>query len=174
MGMKRRRVFVPVPFPFTDAVRECKGMRQKRAYRYRCYPHPRKPLCWRGHSVARVSSTTGPCGCAQTPTMSARNASAIVDISAALTTLKQQPETAWLNEVSSVPTQQAFGIWRPHFATSSRGAPSIRPSTRSTGQQSATYASTAFRWDAERRTLTLAKMDTPLAHPLVAPLARWR
>ena len=30
------------------------------------------------------------------------------ETSAALTTLKQQPETAWLNEVSSVPLQQAL------------------------------------------------------------------
>jgi hypothetical protein len=30
------------------------------------------------------------------------------------------------------------------------------------GRQAATHASSAFRWDAEAKTLTLAKMDAPL------------
>ena len=42
------------------------------------------------------------------------------------------------------------------------------------GAQAAEYTTSAFRWDAEARTLTLAKMETPLAHSLVASLAGGR
>jgi transposase len=68
-----------------------------------------------------------------------------VDRSAALTTLKQQPETAWLNEASRVPTQQALRhletAWRNFFA----GRAKYPTFHKKHGAQSATYASTAFR-----------------------------
>jgi putative transposase len=85
-----------------------------------------------------------------------------VDLSAALTTLKQDSDTVWLNEVSSVPLQQALrhleSALRNFFAGRAQ-YPAFRKKHRA---QSATYASSAFRWDAEKRTLTLAKMETPL------------
>lgn len=84
------------------------------------------------------------------------------EVSAALTTLKQQPETAWLHAVSSVPLQQALRhldkAFRNVFAGRTR-YPNFRKKQR---RQAATYANTAFRWDTETRALTLAKMEEPL------------
>ena len=86
-----------------------------------------------------------------------------VDVSAALTTLKQVPETAWLNVVlSSAPVQQALRHLESAFRNFFAGHAKYPIFHKKHGRQSATYASTAFRWDAEKRTLTLAKMDAPL------------
>jgi putative transposase len=84
------------------------------------------------------------------------------DASAALTLLKQQPETTWLNEVSSVPTQQALRHLETAFRNFFAGRAKYPAFHKKHGKQAATYASTAFRWDADTRTLTLAKMDSPL------------
>src|SRR5262249_42247303 len=82
--------------------------------------------------------------------------------SAALTALKQQPETAWLHEVSSVPLQQSLrhldGAFRNFVAGRTR-YPQLR---KKRGRQAATYATSAFRGNAQARTLTLAKLDAPL------------
>ena len=82
-------------------------MKQKRAYRYRFYPTP---------DQAAVLARTF--GCARyvynwalrlrTDAYYERQERiGYHEASAALTALKQQPETAWLNEVSSVPLQPA-------------------------------------------------------------------
>jgi putative transposase len=137
-------------------------MRQKRAYRYRCYPTP---------TQAAVLARTF--GCARfvynwalrlrTDAYYDRQVRlSYVDLSAALTTLKQQPETAWLNEVSSVPTQQALRHLETAFRNFFAGRAKYPTFHKKHGTQSATYASTAFRWNAEQRALTLAKMDSPL------------
>ncbi len=85
------------------------------------------------------------------------------DLSAALTTLKQQPETVWLNEVSSVPLQQALRHLDKAFRNFFEGRATYPTFHKKHGRQAATYASSAFHWDAETRALTLAKMDAPLA-----------
>jgi putative transposase len=83
-------------------------MNRKRAYRYRCYPTPAQ-----AHQLTRTF------GCTRFVynwalrwrTAAYYERQERIDYhatSAALTSLKQQPETAWLNEVSSVPTQQAL------------------------------------------------------------------
>jgi putative transposase len=79
-----------------------------------------------------------------------------------LTSLKQQPDTAWLNEVSSVPLQQALRHLDRAFRNFFDGRAKYPTFHKRHGRQAATYASSAFRWDAENRTLTLAKMETPL------------
>jgi putative transposase len=84
------------------------------------------------------------------------------EASAALTALKQQPEMAWLNEVSSVPLQQALRHLDSAFRNFLEGRAKYPTFRKKQGRQAATYASSAFRWDAEARTLTLAKMDAPL------------
>jgi putative transposase len=92
------------------------------------------------------------------------------ETSAALTTLKQQPETAWLNEVSSVPLQQALRhldtAFKNFFAQRAR-YPRFK---KKRGKQSATYVSSAFRYEIQTRTLTLAKMEMPLAIHWSRPL----
>src|SRR5258708_12568751 len=84
------------------------------------------------------------------------------EASAALTALKQQQETTWLNEVSSVPLQQALRFLDKAFRRFFEGRAKYPSFHKKHGRQAATYASNAFRWDAETRALTLAKMDAPL------------
>ena len=82
------------------------------------------------------------------------------DTSAALTLLKKQPEYAWLNDVSSVPLQQALRHLQTAFGNffAKRGRyPQFK---RKGGHQSAEYTASAFRWDGQA--LKLAKMDAPL------------
>lgn len=137
-------------------------MQQKRAYRYRCYPTPEQ---------ARVLARTF--GSARfvynwalrlrTDAYYQRQARlGYHEASAALTTLKQQPETAWLNQVSSVPLQQALRHLDTAFRNFFAGRAKYPAFHKKHGRQAATYASSAFRWDAGARTLTLAKLDTPL------------
>jgi putative transposase len=85
-----------------------------------------------------------------------------VEVSALLTTLKQQPETSWLTAVSSVPLQQALRHLERafrHFFEHRDKYPTFK---KKRGKQSATYASTAFSWDTTTKTLHLAKLDEPL------------
>lgn len=82
------------------------------------------------------------------------------DTSAALTLLKKQPEYAWLNDVSSVPLQQALRHLQTAFGNffAKRGRyPQFK---RKGSHQSAEYTASAFRWDGT--SLKLAKMDAPL------------
>lgn len=137
-------------------------MKQQRAYRYRCYPTPTQ-----AHVLARTF------GCARfvynwalrvrTDAYYERQERlSYVDLSAALTTLKQQDATVWLNEVSSVPLQQALRHLETAFHNFFAGRAKYPTFHKKHRAQSATYASSAFRWNAQQRTLTLAKMDSPL------------
>ncbi|WP_166977269.1 RNA-guided endonuclease InsQ/TnpB family protein [Rhodocaloribacter litoris] len=79
-----------------------------------------------------------------------------------LTQLKKQEETRWLGEVSAVVLQQSLrNLERAftNFFEKRAGYPSFK---RKSGKQSATYASSAFRFDPKAMTLTLAKQKTPL------------
>lgn len=75
-----------------------------------------------------------------------------------LTVLKQQPDTAWLNEVSSVCLQQALRDLQLAFSNffDQRAAyPSFK---RKEQRQSANYSERGFSFDAATRTLKLAKI----------------
>lgn len=78
--------------------------------------------------------------------------------SAALTEMKRQPDTAWLNEVSCVPTQQALrhlqAAFRNFFEKRS-GYPAFK---RKDGKQSAEYTRSAFKFDPANQRLELAKI----------------
>lgn len=83
------------------------------------------------------------------------------ETSAALTALKKQPEFAWLNEVSSVPVQQALRHLQTAFANFF-GKRAKYPTFKSKrDKQSAEYTSSAFTWNGSA--LRLAKMGEPLA-----------
>src|SRR5262249_20379067 len=138
------------------------NMNQKRAYRSRFYPTP---------DQATVLARTF--GCARyiynwalrlrTDAYYERQERiGYHEASAALTALKQQPEAAWLNEVSSVPLQQALRHLDSAFHHFFAGRAKYPTFKKKRGRQAATYASSAFRWDAETRTLFLAKMNAPL------------
>jgi putative transposase len=147
------------------------AQRQKRAYRYRCYPTP---------TQAAVLARTF--GCARfvynwalrlrTDAYYQRQERvSYADTSAALTTLKQQPETIWLNDVSSVPPQQALRHLDRAFRNFFEGRGKYPKFHTKHGVQAAEYTTSAFRYDAEARTLTLAKMATPLHIHWSRPLA---
>jgi putative transposase len=137
-------------------------MRQQRAYHYRFYPTPEQALV-----LARTF------GCVRfvynwalrlrTDAYSERQEHiSYAETSAALTALKREPETAWLNEVSSVPTQQALRHLDRAFRNCFAKRAQYPTFHKKHGRQAAEYTTSAFRWDAEAGTLTLAKMETPL------------
>ena len=79
---------------------------------------------------------------------------------AALTAMKKLPDLAWLNEVSSVPLQQALRHQHKAFeAFFQKRARYPRFKSRRS-KQSATYTRAAFRWRDGQ--LTLAKTSAPL------------
>ena len=80
--------------------------------------------------------------------------------SAALTALKKQLEHAWLNEVSSVPVQQALRHLQTAFASFFARRSSYPQFKRKDGKQSAEYTTSAFKWDGQ--SLKLAKMSESL------------
>ncbi len=82
------------------------------------------------------------------------------DLSSALTNLKKQEETVWLNEVSSVPLQQSLRHLDKAFSNFFEGRAAYPTFHKKLGRQSATYAASAFKRDGT--TLLLAKMNEPL------------
>lgn len=78
--------------------------------------------------------------------------------SAALTTLKKEPDHAWLNEVSCVPTQQALRHLQTAFRNFFEKRSAYPTFKRKHGKQAAEYTRSAFKWDAKIKTLTIAKI----------------
>lgn len=75
-----------------------------------------------------------------------------------LTVLKRQPETAWLNEVSSVCLQQSLRdlqVAYSNFFAKRAGYPVFK---RKDGAQSANYTQNGFSFDPQTKTLRLAKV----------------
>lgn len=75
-----------------------------------------------------------------------------------LTALKHQPETVWLNEVSSVCLQQALRDQQQafaHFFDKRAAYPAFK---RKAARQGANYTAQGFAFDATTRTLKLAKI----------------
>lgn len=137
-------------------------MKQKRAYRYRFYPTPdQATVLARTFGSARYVYNWA-LRLRTDAYYQRRERIGYHEASAALTTLKQQSETAWLNDVSSVPLQQALRHMNKAFRNFFEGRAKYPAFHKKHGRQAATYASSAFRWDAETRALTLAKMDAPL------------
>ncbi len=136
--------------------------RHKRAYRYRCYPT--------AEQAATLAQTFGCARFVYNWALRLRTDAyyerqervSDADTSAALTLLKQQPEATWLNEVSSVPPQQALRHLDKAFRNFFEGRAKYPTFKKKHGRQAAEYTTSAFRWSAETRTLTLAKMDAPL------------
>ena len=67
--------------------------------------------------------------------------------SAVLTALKKTPEHAWLNEVSSIPVQQALRHLQTAFANFFAKRAQYPNIKRKDGAQSAEYATSALKWD---------------------------
>jgi putative transposase len=76
--------------------------------------------------------------------------------SARLTVLKKTPDHAWLNEVSCVPPQQALRHLQTAFVNffeKRAGYPTFK---KKSGNQSAEYTCSAFKWDAPSGNLSLS------------------
>ena len=135
-------------------------MKQKRAYKYRWYPTAEQQQI-----LARTF------GCARFVYNWAlrlrtdayyqhQQRLSYSDTSARLTALKQQPEYAWLQDVASVPLQQALRHLDSAFRNFFAGRAAYPTSHSKHGPQAATYIGTAFHWNGTR--LSLARMDEPL------------
>jgi putative transposase len=136
-------------------------MNIKRAYRFRFYPTPEQQ--------AILARTFGCVRFAYNHMLRMRTDAwhqhqarfGYHETSAALTALKKTPEHAWLNEVSSVPLQQALRHLQTAFTNFFAKRAKYPNFRRKDGTQSAEYTASAFKWDGT--TLKLAKMVAPLA-----------
>ncbi len=82
------------------------------------------------------------------------------ELSKRLTVLKQQKDVAFLNEVSSVPLQQALRHLADAFTNFFEGRASYPKFKARHDKQAAEYTKSAFTWDG--KILRLAKMEEPL------------
>jgi putative transposase len=139
------------------------SMQHERAYRYRFYPTPdQDAILSRTFGCTRFVYNWGLQ--LRTDAYSDRHERvSYADTSAALTALKKAAATAWLNEVSSVPLQQALRHLDRAFVNFFAGRAKYPVFKKKRNRQAATYATSAFTWDGSTRSLTLAKMDEPLA-----------
>jgi putative transposase len=145
-------------------------MKQKRAYRSRFYPTPEQATV--------LARTFGGARFVYNWALRLRTDAyyhrqeriGYAATSAALTALKREEATTWLNEVSSVPTQQALRHLDRAFRNFFEGRAKYPSFHKKHGAQAAEYTTSAFRWDAETHALTLAKMEAPLAIRWSRPL----
>ena len=149
-------------FPFSIGQKEWESMsRIKRTYRYRCYPTDVQK--------GMLARTFGCCRYVYNWALSLKSEEyrqtgkslTYGDLSALLPLLKQQSDTTWLSNVSSVPLQQSLRHLDKAFQNfyAGRGKyPHFKSKKRSV--QAATYAANAFTWDGH--SLILAKMEMPL------------
>jgi putative transposase len=145
-------------------------MEQKRAYRYRCYPNVIQK-----HMLARTFGATryvyNWALRLRTDAYYERQERVYYkETSARLTQLKKQEETAWLNEVSSVPPQQALRHLDTAFRSFFDGRTAYPSFKRKHGHQSAEYTVSGFHF--VDGTLTLAKMGSPLKIRWSRPLPK--
>ena len=132
----------------------------KRAYRYRFYPTDEQ-----AHHLARTfgcvrfvynwALSTSKVSYVQHGVSMNHNA-----LSQALTALKQQEGTQWLNEVSSVPLQQALRHLKSAYTNFFEGRSEYPTFKKKHGVQSATYTDNAFIL--RGTCFTLAKQSEPL------------
>ncbi len=135
-------------------------MKQKKAYKYRIYPtHEQESM---------LARTFGCCRFVYNWALRERTDAyfqrgerlSYEGTAERLTALKQQADQAWLGEVSSVPLQQALRHLDTAFRNFFEGRAEYPTFHKKHGEQAATYASTAFKWDG--KSLVLAKMTDPL------------
>jgi putative transposase len=135
-------------------------MKQKKTYKYRFYPKDEQKQI--------LTRTFGCCRYVYNWALRERTDAYYKrgerlyyeDTAGRLVLLKKQEETYWLNEVSSVPLQQALRNLDRAFRNFFEGHANYPTFKKKRHQQSATYASNAFSWDG--KSLTLAKMYEPL------------
>ncbi|MGN9777035.1 RNA-guided endonuclease InsQ/TnpB family protein [Micromonospora sp. H33] len=145
------------------------GESVRRAYKYRFYPSPEQ--------ADQLNRTFGCVRLVYNRALETRTRAWAVDrqrttyvqTSAWLTEWKRIAELAFLNEVSSVPLQQALRHLQAGFAAFwGKRARYPRFKSKRKSRASAEYTRSAFRWRDGQ--ITLAKMDAPLAIVWSRPL----
>jgi putative transposase len=134
--------------------------RIKRAYKYRCYPSDEQK-----RALAR---TFGCCRWVYNFALSLKSTTyresgkslSYEDLSALLPLLKQQPETAWLADVSAVVLQQSLRHLETAFTNFFEGRTGYPSYHTKSQDQAATYTKAAFSLCGSD--LTLARMAEPL------------
>src|SRR5260370_9710449 len=147
-------------------------MKQKRAYKYRCYPTDEQKRL--------LAHTFGCCRFVYNWALRKKTDAYYQDgqrlyykeLSALLTQLKQQEGTLWLSDVSSVNLQQTLRHLEKAFINFFERRANYPQFKKKRQQQAATYVDTAFRWDGSTLTLTLAKMTQPLEIVWSRPLPK--
>ena len=123
---------------------------------YRCYPTPeQEAILARTFGCARYVYNWALA--ARTKAFKDGERMSYADTDRALTVLKRQPETVWLNEVSSVPLQQALRDLQSAFAAffdKRAGYPAFK---KKSARATARYTRSAFRFSDGRR-LSVAKL----------------
>src|SRR5271170_832850 len=143
--------------------------RVRRAFRYRFYPSPDQAA-----ELARTFGCVRPVWNKALDERSRayatqRRGTTYVQASARLTEWKRGGDLAFLNEVSSVPLQQALRHQQAAFAAFfARRAGYPRFKSRKKSRASAEYTRSAFRWQHGRLTLakTAAALDIRWSRPL--------
>ena len=122
-------------------------MKQKRAYQYRWYPtDEQQQVLARTFGCVRYIYNWGLRKKTDAYYQQGERLS-YAHLSCALTDLKKQDETAWLNEVSSVPLQQTLRHLDRAFLNFFEGRAKYPTFKKKHGVQSASYAASAFKWD---------------------------
>jgi putative transposase len=135
-------------------------MINRRAYKYRFYPNQQQRI--------QLAQTFGSCRFVYNWAFRLRTDAyyqnqqkmSYKETSNQLTQLKKNPDFSWLKDVTAVPLQQALRHLNTAFLNFFAGRAKYPRFKKKRNNQSATYASNAFRWDGKQ--LTLAKMERPL------------
>jgi putative transposase len=143
-------------------------MKQQKAYKYRLYPTEEQ--------VDLLAKTFGCCRYVYNWALRQKTDAyyqrgerlSSHDLSLALTALKQQVPTSWLNEVASVPMQQALRHLDKAFLNFFEGRAEYPTFKKKHGDQSATYVGTAFQL--KGTILRLSKIEEPLQMVWSRPL----
>jgi putative transposase len=129
----------------------------KLRWTFRCYPTPEQET--------HLARTFGCCRFVYNWALSQRTAAFgrgermnYAQSSAALTALKRDPEHLWLNEVSSVPTQQALRHLQSAFINFFEKRTAYPTFRKKDGRQTAEYTRSAFKFEAGNQRLLLAKI----------------
>jgi putative transposase len=131
------------------------------AYKCRAYPDPvQAGVLNRTFGCVRVVWNRT-LGWRQQRYQAGKTGTTFTQANAYLTAMKTTDELAWLNEVSSVPLQQAIRHQQAAYAAFFAGRARYPRFKSRQGRQCAEYTRSGFRWRDGR--LFLAKMDAPLA-----------
>ncbi|BCN26790.1 RNA-guided endonuclease TnpB family protein [Vibrio alfacsensis] len=133
----------------------------QRAYKYRFYPNNEQARLL-AHTFGCVRFAFNNALAFSKEQYEQGNKTYLADWSKQLTALKKQSEFSWLKSVSSVALQQSLSHLDKAFKSffeSGFGYPRFKSKRN---KQSACFMANAFKWDADKQALTLAKMKSPL------------